>query len=222
LTAKSKGNGILVSPLRVGGAVFQIEGTAPLMTAKFSSRTKRKIIEEREAGSSPARRGKKGHEPADYETRGYEAAYVSTDGWYGVHAAAFRQAAISACRLVGFRMTLAKLSIFVEADGYDRDEGTPLIRIQADKPTIVVLPVRNDTGVMDLRARPMWAPGWRASVRVQWDADQFGVPDITNLMRRVGRQVGIGEGRPDSRNSAGLGYGLFAITGVMLEQEQLL
>jgi hypothetical protein len=27
----------------------------------------------------------------------------------------------------------------------------------------------------------------------------------------VGRQVGIGEGRPDSRNSCGMGWGLFEI-----------
>jgi hypothetical protein len=34
---------------------------------------------------------------------------------------------------------------------------------------------------------------------------------VTNLMQRVGLQVGIGEGRPDSRESAGLGWGTFAI-----------
>jgi hypothetical protein len=30
-------------------------------------------------------------------------------------------------------------------------------------------------------------------------------------MARVGLQVGIGEGRPDSKNSAGMGWGLFTI-----------
>jgi hypothetical protein len=32
-----------------------------------------------------------------------------------------------------------------------------------------------------------------------------------NLLARVGMQVGIGEGRPDSRESAGIGFGLFRI-----------
>ena len=35
--------------------------------------------------------------------------------------------------------------------------------------------------------------------------------DVVNLMARVGMQVGIGEGRPDSKASAGLGNGLFQI-----------
>jgi hypothetical protein len=35
--------------------------------------------------------------------------------------------------------------------------------------------------------------------------------DIANLIARVGLQVGIGEGRPDSKQSAGLGFGLFEI-----------
>jgi hypothetical protein len=57
----------------------------------------------------------------------------------------------------------------------------------------------------------MWEPGWSAKVRVTFDLDQFSLQDVGNLMMRVGRQVGIGEGRPDSRNSAGMGWGLFDI-----------
>jgi len=34
---------------------------------------------------------------------------------------------------------------------------------------------------------------------------------LTNLLARAGLQVGIGEGRPDSKNSAGMGWGLFQI-----------
>jgi len=33
------------------------------------------------------------------------------------------------------------------------------------------------------------------------------------LLARVGMQVGIGEGRPDSKNSAGMGWGLFEVVG---------
>ena len=32
-----------------------------------------------------------------------------------------------------------------------------------------------------------------------------------NLIARVGMQVGVGEGRPDSKQSAGLGFGLFDV-----------
>jgi hypothetical protein len=39
----------------------------------------------------------------------------------------------------------------------------------------------------------------------------FTANDVVNLIARVGLQVGIGEGRPDSKESAGLGYGLFEV-----------
>jgi hypothetical protein len=70
--------------------------------------------------------------------------------------------------------------------------------------------VRNETGVPDVRWRPYWDE-WEASVRVKYDADQFTATDVVNLMMRVGQQVGIGEGRPDSKDSAGQGWGTFEV-----------
>jgi ribosomal protein S17 len=52
---------------------------------------------------------------------------------------------------------------------------------------------------------------WSAKVKIRWDADQFTVEDVSNLLARVGQQVGIGEGRPDSKNSAGMGWGTFDV-----------
>ena len=51
-----------------------------------------------------------------------EARYISKQGWDGFHAASIRNAMIDACRLVNFKMTLAKLSLFVIADGVDEAE----------------------------------------------------------------------------------------------------
>ena len=70
--------------------------------------------------------------------------------------------------------------------------------------------VRNATGVADIRVRPMWRE-WTMSLTIRYDGDQFTAQDVTNLLSRVGMQVGIGEGRPDSRESAGLGWGTFEI-----------
>ena len=52
---------------------------------------------------------------------------------------------------------------------------------------------------------------WKAKLKIRFDADQFSLEDVTNLLSRVGQQVGIGEGRPDSKHSAGMGWGLFII-----------
>ena len=116
---------------------------------------------------------------------------------------------ISACRLVGFKMTLAKLSTFVEADGYDKQDGIPLVRIYGDS-HVYTAHTRNATGVVDIRSRPMYSE-WACKLRVRYDLDQFKTGDVLNLVSRCGLQVGIGAGRPDSKASAGCGFGLFQV-----------
>lgn len=180
----------------------------------FSAKARNKIHETQAAGT--VARGKKIRPCKDFKALFEDAKHVSTDGWDGFSASAIRNAMISACRLVGFKMTLAKLSVFVEADGYDRiDKITPLIRITKGVAEYSEMPARNDDGSIDLRARPMYSPGWEAEVLIRWDADQFSVEDVANLLDRVGNQVGIGEGRPDSKNSAGMGWGTFTVVGTV-------
>jgi hypothetical protein len=200
---------VIIQPPDFGRAVITIVGTAPLVINAFSAKAREQIRAKQEKGSQ----AKKGapREPKDFQAA-YEAAkHVSREGWCGIPAPGFRNGLISACRLVGFKMTLAKLSLFIEADGFDGVDGTPLVRISKGEPKYVEHPVRNESGVADIRPRPMWAEGWEACVRIRWDASQFSVQDVLNLMARVGAQVGIGEGRPDSKNSAGMGWGLFDV-----------
>ena len=136
---------------------------------------------------------------------------VAREGWLGINASAFRNAAISACRVCGFKMTIAKLSLFIIADGYDRVDNLPLVRITKGEPIRHTMHARPKTGGVDIRVRPMWLEGWEAKLNMRWDADQFSADDVFNLMSRVGMQVGIGEGRYDSKESAGLGWGCFRV-----------
>ena len=111
-------------------------------------------------------------------------------------------------------MTRAKLTIFILEDGYDYlKPSRGLTRITKGKPTKDITYVRLPKGPVDIRARALFAPGWELKLRVRWDADQFALSDVANLISRVGLQVGIGEGRPDSKDSAGMGWGLFEIVG---------
>lgn len=199
---------VAIKPANFGYITIQVTGTAPLCILRFGSKAAQKMKADQEAGST--KKKNKAKEAKDFDALYRDALYVSEDGWYGLHAGGLRNAAISACRTVGFAMTLAKLSLFVEADGFDREDGTPLIRIHGE-PTPWTTHVRNATGVVDLRIRPVWKPGWKANLRLRYDADQFTASDVVNLISRVGMQVGLGEGRPDSKKSAGLGYGLFTI-----------
>lgn len=199
---------VVISPPKIKVVHFMIHGTAPYVQARFSAKAMQAMMSKMAAG--PTAKAKKVREARDFDADFLAAQHVSQDGWVGIPASAFRQAMISACRLVGFRMTLAKLSLFVEADGFDAIDGIPLVILDAGAPERVDMAVRNQTGVADIRVRPMWRQ-WGATVRVRFDEDQFTMTDVTNLMLRVGAQVGIGEGRPDSRESAGLGWGTFDI-----------
>ncbi len=201
---------VVISPPKLPVAEFALMGTAPLMVCRFSAKALTSIREKQEMGSTSRKGAQRAAKNFDADFNG--ARHVAREGgWDGVHAAAFRAAMISACRLVGYKMTLAKMSLFVEPDGFDVVDGVPLVRIISPAPPeMSVMHTRNATGVMDLRARPLW-PAWGMRLRVKFDADQFTVDDVTNLLTRVGVQVGIGEGRPDSRASAGMGFGTFRL-----------
>jgi hypothetical protein len=190
-------------------AEFRIKGTSPFVQNKFSAKAKEEMKSKQEAGST-ARKGKK-REPKDFKKAYEQAKHISTKGWIGIPAPAFRNALVSACKVVGFQMTKAKLSVFVEADGFDKDDATPLVKITKGKPKYFESLVRLETGVADIRARPMWEPGWEAVVRIRFDADQFTLTDVSNLLMRAGMQVGLGEGRPDSKKSTGMGWGTFEV-----------
>lgn len=201
---------VTIAPPNFSTAVFSVRGTAPLVIHRFSAKIKQQMKDKMEAGKAGA--SKKNREAKKTDDLYEESRYRSKQGWDGFNAAAVRKAMISACRLVNFKMTLAKLSIFVEADGWDKDEPQiPLIRIYGN-PVKQEDMARVETGQPYVTVRAAYH-NWKAKITIRWDADQFQTIDIANLLSRVGLQVGLGEGRPDSTNSAGMGWGLFVIEG---------
>lgn len=214
-----KAETLQIKPLKQTTAVFEIQSAGvPLMQLRFSQKGKEAYMQKQSEGSQGKSKNKR--EPKDFDKLYQEAMYQPKKGGYGMPASAFRAALISACRTVGFKMTLAKLSVFVEADDYDKLDNTPLVKIVGE-PIRSDMVVRNATGVIDVRTRPQW-PEWSANVRIRFDEDQFSLTDVANLLARVGAQVGIGEGRPDSRASAGLGFGLFDVVSVQkIEKKKL-
>lgn len=188
---------------------LRIVGLSPYVQNRFSAKAQEQIEATQRAGST-AKKGR-AKKARDFEADFAASLYRTEDGGYGIPAPAFRAAAIDACRLTAFVMTRAKMSVFIEADAWDRDDGTPLVRLDGP-PKMDTRPVRNSTGVIDIRARGIW-PEWRARVRVVFDGGQFTESDVVNLFLRAGRQVGVGEGRPFSKQSHGCGWGTFKVTG---------
>ncbi len=209
-TNASEAASLTISPPNLQTLEFRIVGEAPYMQAKFAEKAKQAMMAKQAAGSV-ARKGQK-RDARDFEADFRAAQHRSSEGWAGIPAAALRNACIDACRMVGFQMTRAKMSVFIQPDGFDAGDGTPLVRLLADEPEMTEMATRNATGVVDIRVRPMWRE-WSAMVRVTFDADQFTGSDVTNLLARAGLQVGIGEGRPFSKSSAGMGFGLFRVEG---------
>lgn len=217
MNATTKIRKVTISRPNFQTATLGIVGLDPLVLHKFSQKVQDSIRATQEAGSQSTK-GKKrearvfedNFEAARHRALSDNRGNILKERWDGFPASAVRNMMISACRTVGFKMTLAKLSLFCVADGYD-EQGTGLVRIIAPPPVMDVRPGRNANGGIDLRARPMFAPGWKANITLRWDADQFSAEDVGNLLARGGAQVGIGEGRADSRMSAGCGWGGFEL-----------
>ena len=196
---------IIAAPNLQAG-LFHIYGTAPYVQNKFSGTKRKQMLAAQMSTKATSRKAKDPRDPdADY----LGAQHLTKDGKHGIPAPAFRAAMISACRVAGFQMTKAKLSVFVIADDLDFDDGTPLVFING-VPEMHEAAVRLESGVASIAFRPMWRE-WSADVKIQWDGDQFSQQDVVNLLERAGNQVGIGEGRHDSRKSIGMGWGTFTL-----------
>jgi hypothetical protein len=201
---------VVIEPPKFHIGTIHIRGISPYVQHKFS-RKALTIMEDRQRAGSVGEKSRRRREPKNFDEL-YQAAQhrfrASDGGGHGIPAPAFRNAMIDGCRLAGFAMTRAKLSLFIIPDGWD-DDGQPLVIING-KPRIHEAAARNASGVADIRWRPMFEK-WGAAVKIRWDARQFSASDVVNLMAIAGGQVGIGEGRPSSPDSNGLDWGMWEV-----------
>jgi hypothetical protein len=186
-----------------------IRGTAPLMVHKFSMKSRHQI----QAKQTSADKVKGARAPKDYKAEFNAARYIAKQGWDGFYAGSIRNAMIRAASYGGgLTMTQAKGLIFVVAEGFDKEDGTPLVRI-IGKAIHDTRPARNDGGGIDMRNRPRYDT-WSAKLRISYDADLLSPKDVLNLLARAGESVGICDGRPSSPNSNGCGFGTFHVEGL--------
>lgn len=207
--AKKDDSVAVIKPANIVHTTIRIKGSAPFVQNKFSHKARMKMMDDM-ATPKNQKKAKTDRPPRDYENDFQQAQHVAVAGWNGIPCPAFRAAMIDACRTVGMVMTKAKMSVFVLPDGFDRDDGTPLVRLIAGEPERTESLVRNDNGGADIRIRPMWRE-WEADVSIEFDADMITPESVVNLLDRAGRQVGVGEGRPFSKNSVGQGWGTFQV-----------
>lgn len=203
---------VRITPIDMRTLEFYLEGTGPgLVVSRFSQKAQLAMQKKQEAGSTS--KSSTARDPRDFDADYEGSKYISEEGWCGVNAACFRNAMISVCKAANMVMTRAKLAIFIEEDGFDKFDGTPLVRIYGE-PEKWVSAARNADLSFDLRSRARWRR-WAMKLTVRYDAGIVTAEGVTNLLVRVGVQAGICEGRPDSKKSAGMGMGLFRVVNEM-------
>lgn len=207
---KPKGNdSVVINPPQFELVRIPIIGTSNYVMNAFSQEAK-VMMENAQMLGSVDKPSRTKRPPKDFEAAYKGSMHVSTDGWHGIPVIAFRAAMVRASSLIGIEMTRAKMCMFVECDGYD-SQGQGLVKITHGRPEMFTAPVRNDNGSIDIRARARFAPGWRATVTLKFDAEFLSKSSIINLLERAGTQVGVGAGRPFSTKSVGQSWGTFAV-----------
>lgn len=199
---------IVIKKVNMAYATVTIVSTAPYLQNRFSSANRDAMIEKQKAGSASGKT-RKAKAPKDFEAIYQASMHKSQEGWYGIPATALRNAMIEACRLTEMDMVRAKMCLFIEAQGLDKENLEPLIKING-KPRMHLDRVKIGMGQTDIAARGIFEK-WSATFVIKWDNDIFSAEDVINLLARAGWQVGIGAGRPLSKMSGGTGKGTFEV-----------
>ena len=215
-TKKTQDTMVVIDPPNLKLAIFTIQGQSQYVQNRFSN--KAKIATEYEMTEADRKKARKEMraKPKDLHQAFLDSMHEMANGDKGIPAAAFRSGMIDACRLVpGITMTNFKLSAWVLGDGVCIHDECDLVKLEGEpEPRTLAVKLPGPGHTMDIRTRAHW-PTWKARVRVQYDADQLSLQSLTNLMMRVGLQVGVGEGRNYSKSSGGMGWGRFEVAEVM-------
>jgi hypothetical protein len=167
-------------------AAIPIEGTAPLIQHRFSEKAKGLMLD-RQQGRVIER------EPKQPEELFEAAMYRLPGDRYGHPAVAFKSAIVGGARFFkGSKLTMTgvKVSLFVRGEGADM-----LVEIDGAEPKMREDPVRNSSGVADLRYRPLYWP-WSATLHIVYIKNQFSLDSLIALVD-AGGNVGVGEWRPE-------------------------
>jgi len=191
-----------------------IRGTVPLCMNAFSEKAKR-IMREKQAGEAQVKAPKSPKEC-------FEAAFYTIPTKkgeprrYGFPAGAFKNAMVSVANtfIEGMTKVLTRGALFVLAEHRNIPNVPDLIEIHGEvvggpETNWNEMPVRNASGVADLRYRPLIDEGWTAVVEIEFDPSNIKAAQVANLLARAGFHVGIGDGRPEKKTD--MGWGRFEV-----------
>lgn len=155
--------------------------------------------EKRQQMADAARQKSRVRKPKDPEREFHGSIYFIGDPdcrRYGIPAIAFKQAMVNGCRVVqGLSMSEARQMFFVLGCADDREH----VEIASDyEPQMREDPVRNASGVADLRYRAFW-PEWEGILNIEFLSGALTAKQIVNLVNVAGWSSGVCEMRPQQK-----------------------
>lgn len=176
-----------------------IIGTAPLLMAKFSDKSKRQMLE--------AQMGKKNvKQPKNPKQLFMDAQYRLGKG-FGMPAVCFKAAIVGAARFFETKqlsMTMLRVAIHVAGEGPE-----DLVKLDAKAPIMHEGTVRNASGVADLRYRPLFEK-WGAILEITYPPSVLSIDSVIALVDASGLG-GVGDWRPSSPKSFTGHFGTYTI-----------
>jgi len=201
----------------IGTLELEIKGTAPLIQCAFSEKAKRMMLE---AQCGAAKKKKAPKVPEDEFLNAMHCIGEkpkSMDGLasarFGHPAVAFKHAMIRAAKASDVAMTDARGMFFIEPDWVD------LVEIRSERPPVMREDYVRITNVADIRIRPMFEE-WGATLRVRYNARMCTAQQLVSWAINAGMSNGVGEWRPNGRNSTGV-FGTFAVVSATAEEPKL-
>jgi hypothetical protein len=186
---------LTIPPILLKTVKIKIKGTSSLIMNKFSAKAQKQIADKQQG------KAKNKKAPKDPKAE-FEAALYYMPGSkkkYGFPAAAFKKAAISACRYVdGVSMTHAKGAFHVLGDLVEiKIKGKPVMR----EDTVRIGGFGKK--VADLRYRPEFR-NWSCELIIRYNTNAITPEQIAHLLNLAGFAIGIGEWRPEREGSFGM------------------
>lgn len=201
---------IVIKKIGRAMASIRVEGTAPLIVNRFSAKARQMMLD-KQMGTANVREAKNPEQL-------YEASLYPLPGdRYGFPATGFKAAIVDGARYFkGSKLTMTDLRQMIFVKGETSDmlvpvDGTPKMRED---------PVRNATGVADIRFRGEFWP-WSATLDIVYIPSHFKLGSLLALIDAAG-MGGIGEWRPASKQSKTGMYGTFQLDGNQDVKEVLL
>lgn len=182
-------------------ASVPITGVTPLIMEKWTTKALTEMADRQQKRAKVAKAAK------DPEAEFKDMQYRLEDGRLAMPASAFKAAIVEGARkLEGVTMTALKTSVFVV--GFGIDQLVPL-NVNEDDVEMWMNPVRNATGVADLRYRPRIWP-WGATLTIDYIGNVISDEQLLTLIEAGGFN-GVGGWRPSAKKSYSGSFGMFRV-----------